>query len=376
MNTVLVNQITNECCDVLEEMLQKLGVRYAKGYRRLYGACPIHGGDNPSGWNIYPEGDEVRGIWECYTHGCHVKWKKTLVGFVHAVLAEKDPNVKWTDAVLWMANFLGYKDVRDVKLPSNVEVNRQRLVRATQRLATNPVIQTAQTWRPESFRKQVKVPSSYYLDRGYLRKTLVKYDVGYADRSNRSVVPIYDLEHTTIIGMTARTHHPKCLKCGHYHDEHKDCPTTIEEQYNACKWKNSPGFESSQCLYNLWFSKPHIEKTSTIVLVEGPGDVWRLEEAGIHNSVAIFGTDLSDSQLQLLDSTWSMNAVVLTDGDEAGQKAARNIAEKLRRTHRLYFPNLSENDVGDLCVDKVTNDIKPMLTKIYDFQCVLRRTKT
>jgi 5S rRNA maturation endonuclease (ribonuclease M5) len=365
----LVNQVTDECCDVIGDMMTELGVNYTRSQRRLFGACPVHGGDNPGAWNLYPDGDNVRGIWFCRTHNCHLKWKKTLVGFVHAMLCNHYPEkkLKWTHAVDWMIKFLGYNNASEIVTPDEATLERQRYNNASYRLNLKPKTSADRTWTPEKYRENIEVPSQYYLDRGYEHETLVRYDVGYSKRTNRSVVPVYNDKHDTIIGMTARTHYDKCSECGYYHQPEQACPIRIEDQINACKWKNSPGFEAAHFLYNLWFARPHIVESGTIILVEGPGDVWRLEEAGIKNSVAIFGTDLTEEQLTLIESSWAMNVIVLTDNDEAGKNAANTLNEKLRRTHRMFFPTIKGNDVGDLRSNAVTADIAPTLKKITKF---------
>jgi len=364
----LVNQITDECCDVIEEMLSELHVDFTRSNRRLFGPCPIHGGDNPAAWNLYPEGDEVRGIWFCRSRNCHAKWKKTLVGFVHGILTNNGKkSLPWTAAVDWMMKFLGYKNVSDVKLPDAATLERQRFNNMTRRFNIMPRTNVGRTWEFEQYRKSFEIPSPYYLNRGYKPETLQRYGIGDSSRTQRSVVPICDLDNKLIVGMIGRTHWDQCPKCKYYHDPEHQCPTSIPDQINASKWKNSPGFEAAHHLYNLWFAREHIMDTSTIILVEGPGDVWRLEEAGIKNSVAIFGSDLTEEQLTLIESSWAMNVVVLTDSDDAGRQAAANIKKQLQRTHRLYFPALDANDVGELQTDQVTDDIAPILTGISEF---------
>ncbi len=363
-----VNQITDECCEVIEDMLTELHVDYTRSNRRLFGPCPVHGGDNPSAWNLYPEGDDVRGIWFCHTRNCHKKWKRTLVGFVHALITQNGrQDLKWTAAVDWMVKFLGYKHITEVKTPDAATLERQRYNNMTRRFNIMPNAQHTRVWTPEKYRKAVEIPSPYYVGRNYSPDTLRRYEVGHASRTNRSVVPVYDADHKVIVGMTARTHWDKCGDCGYYHDPNRACPKLIVDQINACKWKNSPGFEAAHYLYNLWFAQQAIMDSSTIILVEGPGDVWRLEEAGIKNSVAIFGTDLTEEQLTLIESSWAMNVVVLTDNDDAGRTASQAIKDKLKRTHRLYFPSLEAHDVGDLQTDQVTDDIAPVLERIHTF---------
>jgi DNA primase len=114
----------------------------------------------------------------------------------------------------------------------------------------------------------------------------------------------------------------------------------------------------------MWFAKEHILKSSTAILVESPGNVWRLEENNIHNSVAIFGSSLSDKQKMLLDSSGAMNLVILTDNDEAGRKAAEQIKTKCQNTYRVFIPQISKPDVAEMTSEEINQEIKSILGKI------------
>jgi DNA primase len=92
--------------------------------------------------------------------------------------------------------------------------------------------------------------------------------------------------------------------------------------------------------------------------------VWRLEENGIHNSVGIFGSSLSDCQKILLDSSGAMNLVVLTDNDEAGNKAAQSIKQKCQNTYRIFIPKISKSDVGEMNSEEINSEIKKYLESI------------
>ena len=104
--------------------------------------------------------------------------------------------------------------------------------------------------------------------------------------------------------------------------------------------------------------------SATAIIVESPGNVWRLEENGIHNSVAIFGSSMSDRQKVLLDSSGAINLVVLTDNDEAGKKAADQIKQKCQNTYKIYIPTISKGDIGEMNSDEIDNEIKPLLEKM------------
>jgi DNA primase len=117
-------------------------------------------------------------------------------------------------------------------------------------------------------------------------------------------------------------------------------------------------------LYNFWFAKEFILKTHTAIIVESPGNVWRLEESGIHNSVGIFGSSLSDRQKILLDSSGAMNLIILTDNDEAGRKAAEQIKAKCQNTYRIFIPQINKSDIGEMTVEEINKEIKPYLESI------------
>ena len=148
-----------------------------------------------------------------------------------------------------------------------------------------------------------------------------------------------------------------CGECKNYHNPDKECSIFP-------KWKHTAGFNKQNCLYNYWYAKQYILESNAIILVESPGNVWRLEEAGIHNAVAIFGTALNDNQKKLIDESGAMSIVCLLDNDEAGRKGMEKIQEQCSKMYRLYFPNIDENDIGDMKIDKVTSDIKPLITQV------------
>ena len=157
--------------------------------------------------------------------------------------------------------------------------------------------------------------------------------------SGRAVVPIYNNNYEHAVGFTARA-------------------TTDDYKY---KWIHSEGFQANNYLYNYWFAKEHILKSGVVILVEGPGDVWKLEQNGVKTSLAMFGTDLSEQQLSLLYSCGANSIIVLTDNDEAGMKSAQKINEKCNRLFRMFFPTLSSSDVGDMHKDEIDSQIKPIL---------------
>jgi DNA primase len=135
----------------------------------------------------------------------------------------------------------------------------------------------------------------------------------------------------------------------------------VDDSKSKAKWLCSKDFKDKLHLYNYWRARPHIEKSRTVVVVEGPGDVWRLEEAGVRNSVALFGSSVSGQQRQLFNSIMG-TFIVLTDNDPAGEIAYSEIDELCVHANvvRCRVPE-RHKDVGEMSVDDVRTQIVPLI---------------
>ena len=97
------------------------------------------------------------------------------------------------------------------------------------------------------------------------------------------------------------------------------------------KWLLPPGLVKPKVLFNL---HRIAGKFDTVIIVEGPLDLVAVHQAGFPNVVALLGKELieddslSYDQLRLVAQNFS-KAVLLLDGDENGQEAARRIAGRL-----------------------------------------------
>lgn len=167
--------------------------------------------------------------------------------------------------------------------------------------------------------------------------------------SNRVVFPIYDENHEYMIGCTGRSIFNECPLCRSYHPPGNRCPN----DYRPSKWKHLNGFEKEKCLYNYWFSKDYIEESQTAVVVESPGNVLRLEEAGIHNAVAMFGTSFSSYQEMLLGKLLVRRVILCMDNDDAGQEAADKLTYYLSRYFTVDKITPPQNDIADCSIEEV-----------------------
>ena len=107
--------------------------------------------------------------------------------------------------------------------------------------------------------------------------------------------------------------------------------------------------------------------TQTAILVEGQGDVWRMHEAGFSNTVGIFGSSINEDQLILLEASGALNIVILTDTDDAGNKAFEQIVKKCGRRFNYLRPQISHKDVGDMTTEQINQELNNQIKGIlYD----------
>lgn len=296
---------------------------------RISFCCPVHGGDNPEGCAVFKAG-----VWQCWTRQCHEDFQKSMFGFVRGVLSYKhNRKVSLAETAEFCNEFLDNHHVNDI------QVTTKKL--DVFEIFTKKPENNDKNISRESVRSKLDIPSKYFIGRGFLPETLNTFDVGLCSEqdkpmSNRVVVPIYD-EDFKYVGCVGRAI-----------DNIKP------------KWLYSKGFKKS-VLYGLNIAKVSIMESECAILVEGQGDVWRMHEAGFKQAVGIFGCGISDDQLLLLENSGALNLVILTDSDEAGNKAYQQIVKKCGRRFNYYRPTISAKDVGEMTIEEIKTQLKPQL---------------
>ena len=339
MKTLTQNQISAACDalrDFIPEVLDRLDIEYVEYPNRYSFPCPVHGGDNPEGCSLFLDGDDVVGNWKCWTAGCDDEYARNIFGFIRGSLTAK----KGTEATLAET----YKFCESIAKAEHVEekdLNPVKEVKLLDVFLKHSVVNTPTLSRQE-VRSKIEIPCKYYIDRGYTPEVLDLFDVGAClDKTrpmyNRAVVPIYDV-NDCFVGCVGRS---------------------IYDNMQP-KWLHSKGFKKEH-LYGLNIAKDHIIRNRTVFLLEGQGDVWRMHEAGYSNSVSIFGASLTDEQLILLEEIGVMNVIILTDYDDAGNKAAQQIIKKCGRRFNYLRPTLDAKDVGDLSIEQLQEQLKAIL---------------
>lgn len=379
-NQYQLKAIADKVCDNIENVLSRLEILdYKMCSRMIITNCPIHGGDNESALNLYHTGDSYRGNWKCRTHQCEKTFKGSVIGFIRGVLSHKkygwskpgDSVISFQETMKVVEDILGNNYLENYKADPN-SIEKQKFTTAIKYLSTNTNNTTQDNSKhptKHTVQKLLDIPSKYFIERGFSKETLTYFDVGECynikkEMYARAVVPIYDIEGKYVIACTGRSIFDKCSKCNSHHDPSIPCPNK-----HVSKWKHSLGFRSEENIYNIWNAQKHIKQTKSVVIVESPGNVWKLFEAGIFNAIAIFGSSLSDKQKMILDTSGAMKIITIMDNDDAGDKAATSIEKKCHKTYVVKHLRLKDlfqdhnlySDIGDLSIKQIIDTIKPKI---------------
>ena len=317
---------------------------YYESNNLIISRCPIHDGDNQTAFNINVDecNDEHYGKWFCNTKNCHCqKPGKDIISLIWMLLEKKHcKSIPFPEVVKFCQKFCSDVAIDESNIQAQKNDAMDKLLRLESRKKTK--VNDGKVNR-DTVRKYLKFPAQFYIDRGFSKDALDFFDVGLCDNPksqmyNRIVFPVYDENDQFMIGCTGRT--------------------IIND---SRKWINQKGFNKSNFLYNYGKAIEHIHRASTIILVEGQGDVIRLWESGIQNVVGIFGSKVSDSQEFLIQKTGVSNIVIMTDNDDAGKACSNDLQERLQYLFNIHTVNIPKKDIGDMTVDEINSLIKPQI---------------
>jgi len=337
-------QISDICLNLLDrlpELLQALEIDYIEYPNRYAFPCPVHNGDNPEGCCIFTDGDTNKGNWKCWTALCEEEYTSSLFGFVRGSLSEKrNRKVSMNETADFCLHILD-SDIDNLANHSILKDKTSKLIDIFNR----SISREKSALERDKIRDSLQIPSEYFMGRGFSPEILNEFDIGLSLKKNgpmqkRVVVPIYD-EDYNYVSYVGRA---------------------VSDDLNP-KWLFPTGFKKQNILYGLNIAKDHIKKTGSVILVEGQGDVWRLHEAGYKNCVGLFGASIADDQLLLLESSGALNVIILTDSDQAGEKAYHQIMNKCSRRFNYFRPIIPTKDVGEMTLEQIEEHLKPQIER-------------
>jgi DNA primase len=309
----------------VEEIFDALGINYRERYNYVVAACPVHGGDRADAFSWHLD----RGIWKCFSRECEAEFGSDIVGLIRGI-----KGCSFKEAVSFLGRYI------NMSLPPE-EIQRLKDQRENRDfiLATKRKEQASKVFSPECL---TRLKQHTYLEtRGYPRSLIEKYHIGACLESgrymsNRIVIPVINVKGE-IVGFTGRTLNADW------------------KEYKIPKWKHSLGSWVSHNLFNINFAAPYIEESGVVIVCEGPLDVLRLEQAGVHNGVAILGKKFYTSQMTILAGVGATKLLDALDNDAAGKVGSLGImktAKCLFDVERVKIPE-GRKDVGEMTIEEI-----------------------
>ncbi len=139
-----------------------------------------------------------------------------------------------------------------------------------------------------------------WLEYGITRDSMDKFGIGWYARQACISIPV--VMNGQLVGVRGRYTRPQDVAKGKYR------PIAMLDG-NVLK------FSTNQCLYGLDQNKDAIEKSRQVLLFESEKSVLKAPEYGIHNSLAVFGSNISKRHIELLLELGVNDVVLAFDSD-------------------------------------------------------------
>ena len=302
------NEIVNLVGSYLK--LKRKGVNY-------FAVCPFHHEKTPS-FSVNAQ----KQIWHCF--GCN------RGGNVFSFVMEYE-KVNFIDAVKMLAENAGI-ELPESGVKEEGESKTAILYKANRAAASE--------YHKQLMSDEGKIARDYLSDRGIAGEMLKTYGIGLAPGDWEWLNPKltakgFDQKSLMEVGLIGRSEQGKIwerfkgriifpvlneagkvVAFGGRIWADKD--TELAKYVNSSE---SPIYRKGRVLYGLYQTKDDVRKSNQIVLVEGYTDLLSVVASGIKNAAATSGTALTTGQARLA-KRYADSAVLLYDGDDAGQKAA------------------------------------------------------
>ena len=291
----------------------------SRSSREIRGPCPIHKGDNLTGFRF----DIEKKTFSCFTRSCHDNGND-LVSLVMSTLG-----YNFLEAVKFLANIAGV-DLDTYTIDPVVQSARE----IKKYISTEEKLKRYKALSPDVPEDLVKLymmnRTSFYKDRGFPEELLDYFEIGTAMDdygTKRATIPIRD-EQCRLVGFSGRRL-----------DNDEKIPKFIPVGIP---------FEKSKVLYNLCSAKEAILSTTAraAILVEGYSDVWHMVRHGYRNTISPMGVEVMEPQVHLL-SKYCLTLYLMLDPDSAGARATEKnykILSKAFKVHKLYIPQQKDPD--------------------------------
>jgi hypothetical protein len=322
-------------------ILDALNIQYTQRGPLYQARCPAknHPGnrDNDQAFS-WKEGVDH---WICWTHGCDQEHGADVYGLVRSIL-----QCSFRDATAFVLDTLSKR-----KVDITADVSIAKTQRPGDVLKHKPVSESILKYLSKDV---FNYPLDKSLkDRGYDPWLLEKFQVGFWHQpgtymNDRIIFPLRD-HAGFLVGFTGRTIYPESewerrkIKAKWIHGRH----------FSHWPRKGDELFTSS-LLYNFHNAKSHVGDKRSLILVEGPLDGIKIEQAGIKNWSALLGVrNFSASHRTLLVSHGINELVLGTDPGEAGDSGRERISSMASNFFHIVQARFGDTDPGDTPIEEI-----------------------
>ena len=284
--------------------------------RNLVGLCPFHNEKTPS-FTVYPENQSY------YCFGCGAGGE--VINFIRRI-----ENLDYVEAVRFLCDRSGMVMPSD-GFDTSMAEKRRRIYDMNR--------EAARFFHETLFSDAGKLGLDYFKKRGYSKRTITKFGLGYAPNSWNALRDHlrkkgYSYEEQFEANLIQRS--TKGERTSYYDNfRHRVIVPIIDVRGNVVAFggrvlddskpkyvntSDTPVYKKSLGVFGLNFAKNSKEKS--LILVEGYMDAISLHQAGFDNAIACLGTALTSEMAHLL-MRYSEEILLCYDADEAGQKATQ-----------------------------------------------------
>ena len=194
--------------------------------------------------------------------------------------------------------------------------------------------------------------SELFLNDNINEATQLIFDIKYDKESDRVLIPV--IFKNNLVGMIGRYNN-------------SEVPKNIPKYYPILT------YPKSEVLFGYDLCESDIKRTKTVILVESEKSVMKSIQIGLFNTLAVGGSNVSKSQIKLLNELGVERVFISFDSDKEEDKLLTQINKWFEKSNiKVYFTNnntkyISEKScIFDMNWDKkkTLNYIKKYSTKV------------
>ncbi|NLL01651.1 MAG: DNA primase [Mollicutes bacterium] len=284
--------------------------------KNFFGLCPFHEDHNPS-MSVSPD----KQIYTCFVCGA----SGNVFTFV-----QNYENVTFPEAVSIVASKIGY----NLKYQKNINQPHKELYEIID-ISTKYFVNNLNSILGKEAKEYLKKRqlndvivkefnigvalgnnlSKLLLGKGFTEKQII--DIGIANKKDDDLYDIF--QNRITFPINNERGEPIAFSARVYN---------MESPNKYLNSKENPIFKKGNVLFNYDKAKNEVNKSKSIIIVEGHIDAIRVYSIGVKNVVATMGTALTKEHITLLKKL-NAKIILMFDNDEAGLKGTIAIGEEL-----------------------------------------------